>query len=111
MIEVDLKRKIEYKNSHAKKLIDPEKCYKMLEVLKKAGNKYYQFYDDFNIYTERCKENDFKGYTLLVKEEEAELMHDLTDKVERTQKAAGIQEINIEEILVTEHLKEVPVGK
>ena len=31
LIEVDLKRKVEYKNSHTKKLIDPEKCYKMLE--------------------------------------------------------------------------------
>ena len=35
LIEVDLKRKVEYKNSHIKQLINPEKCYKMLELLKK----------------------------------------------------------------------------
>ena len=48
LIEVDLKRKKEYKNSHVKQLIDPKKCFKMLELLKRSGNKYYRFYDDYN---------------------------------------------------------------
>ena len=55
LIEVDLKRKVEYQNSHLRQLINPEKCYKMLELLKKAGNVHYQFYDDFNVYSARCK--------------------------------------------------------
>ena len=59
LIEVDLKRKVEYKNSHLQQLIDPKKCFKMLELLKQKGNIHYQFYDDYNIYTERCKKEDF----------------------------------------------------
>ena len=31
LIEVDLKRKVEYKNSHTRQLINPKKCFKMLE--------------------------------------------------------------------------------
>ena len=61
LIEVDLKRKVEYKNSHIKQLINPEKCFKMLELLKRSRNPHYQFYDDYNTYTERCKQTDFKG--------------------------------------------------
>ena len=38
LIEVDLKRKVEYKNSHIKQLINPKKCYRMLELLKRKGN-------------------------------------------------------------------------
>ena len=53
LIEVELKRKLEYKNSHIKQLINPEKCYNMLKLLKRSGNPYYQFYDDLNVYTER----------------------------------------------------------
>ena len=69
LIEVDLKRKVEYKNSHIKQLINPEKCYKMLELLKKRKNPYYQFYDDYNTYTERCKKFDFKGFKVVFDEE------------------------------------------
>ena len=38
LIEVDLKRKVEYKNSHTRQLIDPKKCFNMLELLKKSEN-------------------------------------------------------------------------
>jgi hypothetical protein len=51
LIEVDLKRKVEYKNAHIKQLIDPEKCFKMLELLKRSRNPHFQFYDDYNTYT------------------------------------------------------------
>ena len=77
LIEVDLKRKVEYKNSHLQQLIDPKKCFKMLELLKRKKNIYYQFYDDYNIYTERCKAEDFRGYTIVF-DEEAELIHDIS---------------------------------
>ena len=62
LIEVDLKRKVEYQNSHQKQLINPDKCFKMLEVLKRHGNPYYQFYDDYNTYSNRCKKMDKKGF-------------------------------------------------
>ena len=32
LIEVDLKRKVEYQNSHKKQLIDPQKCFQMLDI-------------------------------------------------------------------------------
>ena len=41
----------------------------MLELLKKKKNPYYQLYDDYNTYTERCKEFDFKGYNVVFDEE------------------------------------------
>ena len=41
LIEIDLKRKVEYQNSHMRQLINPEKCFKMLQLLKKSGNIHY----------------------------------------------------------------------
>ena len=58
LVEVDLKRKVEYQNSHLKQLINPEKCFKMLDLLKRKGNPHYQFYDDYNTFKARCKQND-----------------------------------------------------
>ena len=40
----------------------------MLDVLKRAGNPHYQFYDDFHTYEERCKESDPDGYEVLFPE-------------------------------------------
>ena len=61
----------------------------MLELLKQKKNIYYQFYDDYNIYTERCKAEDFRGYTIVF-DEEAELIHDISrenkKKVNQTKK-------------------------
>ena len=67
LVGVALKRKKEYKNSHKNQLIDPNKLFKMLEKLKKNGNKYYQFYDDYNQYQARCKESDPDGYNVVFK--------------------------------------------
>ena len=39
-------------------MIDPNKIYKAMEYLKNAGNPYYQFYDDFHSYEERCVGSD-----------------------------------------------------
>jgi hypothetical protein len=69
LVGVALKRKKEYKNSHKNQLIDPNKLFKMLEKLKKNGNKYYQFYDDFNQYRARCKESDPVGYDVVFKDD------------------------------------------
>ena len=65
LIGVALKRKLEYKNTHKHQLVNPEKILRMLELLKKSGNPYYQLHDDFDTYQERCKENDPEGYEVL----------------------------------------------
>ena len=108
LIEVDLKRKVEYKNSHIKKLINPRKCFNMLELLKRERNPHYQFFDDYNTYTERCRKADFKGYTFIF-DEETELIHDLSDK--KIKEPDNNEEINMEEILETEYLEKDPVRK
>ena len=113
LIEVDLKRKVEYKNSHIQQLIDPKKCFKMLELLKKKGNIHYQFYDDYNIYTERCRDEDSRGYTVIF-DEETEVMHDISkSNKKRKGKNANSEEeeISIEEILENEYLKKDPVRR
>ena len=79
LIEVDLKRKVEYQNSHTKQLISPQKCYKMLELLKRMGNPYYQFYDDYNTYSNRCKQTDEKGYRFIF-DEDVEKILDISEK-------------------------------
>ena len=64
IISVDLKRKLEYKTTHLKQLIDVKKIYEYLRYLKNiAKNKYYQFYDDIDVYIERCEE-DQEGLSL-----------------------------------------------
>ena len=68
LIGVSLKRRLEYKNTHKRQLVNPEKIQRMLELLKKAGNPHYQFYDDFHTYEERCKESDPDGYEVLFPE-------------------------------------------
>ena len=108
LIEVDLKRKVEYKNSHIKQLINPEKCYKMLNLLKKWKNPYYQFYDDYNTYTERCKKVDFKGYTVVF-DEEVDIIEDITD-IERME-SENKEELEIEELLEEEYIKKDPAKK
>ena len=55
----------------------------MLELLKKAGNIHYQFYDDFNVYTARCRKDDFKGYNIIF-DEDTELMKDITGSNKQT---------------------------
>ena len=55
LIQVKLKRKLEYKNYHKHEYIDPHKIFKTLENLRKSGHPYYQFYDDYNTYKKRCR--------------------------------------------------------
>ena len=108
LIEVDLKRKVEYQNSHVRKLIDPKKCFKMLELLKKSGNIHYQFYDDYNVYVERCKKNDFNGYNTVF-DEDVELNQDLSDKMKLAED--NKEELSVDELLETEFLTKDPVRK
>ena len=46
----------------------------MLGKLKTNGNKYYQFYEDYNVYQARCKASDPAGYDVV--------FNDKTDNVQ-----------------------------
>jgi hypothetical protein len=65
VVEVKLKRKKIYDRCHKKEYIDPEKIIRVLGHLKNSGNPYYQFYDDFNTYEKRCKEQDKHGHQMI----------------------------------------------
>ena len=73
LIGVALKRKKEYKNSHKNQLIDPQKLFRMLNKLEARGNKYYQFYDDYHEYEERCKKTDPDGYGVVFPDEDGDV--------------------------------------
>ena len=69
LIGVSLKRKLEYKSAYRKQLINPEKIFKMLAMLKSSGNPYYQFYTDYSTFEERCKVEDPDGYDVIFSNE------------------------------------------
>ena len=58
LLEVKLKRKLEYKNTHQQALIDPERIFKALQFLKNSGHPDYQFYDNVDNYKIRCKQTE-----------------------------------------------------
>ena len=54
LLEVKLKRKLEYKNTHHQAYIDTQRVYKALDFLKINGHPEYQFFDDYHVYAKRC---------------------------------------------------------
>ena len=74
------------------------------------GNIHYQFYDDYNVYTERCKKEDFNGYTFVF-DDEVEQIRDLWDKPKTSTKEEEMEEMCMDEILETEYLEKDPVRK
>ena len=70
LIGVELKRKKEYVNTHKKQLINPKKLYKMLDKLKRSGNPYYQFYDDYQSYQDKCQKEDPNGHDIIFESNE-----------------------------------------
>ena len=70
LIGVSLKRRLEYKNTHKRQLVNPDKILRMLDMLKKAGNPHYQFHDDISTYEERCKVDDPEGHKIIFPEED-----------------------------------------
>ena len=60
LLEVKLKRKLEYKNTHQQAYVDPKKIYKALDFLKASGHPEYSFFDDYNTYRQRCKKSELK---------------------------------------------------
>lgn len=65
LIGVTLKRKLEYKQSHQRKLIDSSKMFRMLDKLKAHNNVFYSDVVSPEQYEDRCKETDRDGYTLV----------------------------------------------
>ena len=78
LIGVSLKRKLEYKNTHKRQLVDPNKILRMLDILKRSGNPYYQFHEDLETYQERCKQSDPEGYEVIFPNQDA-----LEDELEK----------------------------
>ena len=65
LVEVKLKRKLEYTNNHKREFVDPKKIFKALEHLKNSGHPGYTDFDTIEQYTDRCKETDLEGYESL----------------------------------------------
>ena len=85
LIEVEFKRKMEYKNTHKKELIDPEKIIKALVSLKKEGHPYYQDFDDLESYKERCKKLDETGHKMLFGDSDRDELIEENEEVENTE--------------------------
>ena len=73
IIPVNLKRKLEYKNTHLAQLINTKKVYKFLNFLCTMGHPSYKFYDDYKKYEQRCLVEDPIGSTLVFPEAQADI--------------------------------------
>ena len=70
LVPIKLKRKKIYERWHKKEFVNPEKIFKTLHHLKKSGHPYYQFYDDFQTYKNRCKAQDENGHSFMFENDE-----------------------------------------
>ena len=78
LLEVKLKRKLEYKNVHQQAYIDPKKIYKALAFLKKNGHPDYEFYDDYSSYNSRCKQSE-KLKATIVNDDNVEMIQEKSE--------------------------------
>merc|ERR1719295_2423597 len=76
VVPIKLKRKKEYKSHEKHEAIRPEQIFLALRYLRKAGNPYYQFYDDKETYLARCRIKDQRGLRLL-QEDKDDIEEDL----------------------------------
>ena len=75
-------------------MIDPTTLFKMIDKLKKKGNKYYQFYDNYNQYQARCRESDPVGYDVIFQDDVLEDIEKMvTDEVDLQDEIMGENEI------------------
>ena len=83
LLEIKLKRKMEYNNFHKKEFVNPTKIFKALEFLKENKHPSYLFYDAIDEYEKRCKANDPIGYDLVfVYEDGIEKIVDIDEYLE-----------------------------
>ena len=87
LVQVKLKRKRIYERSHKKEYINPEKIFKVLHYLKKMGHPYYQFYEDFKTYKNRCKIEDDDGHSLLFENDEKSNEPEQEDDIDDSQES------------------------
>ena len=76
-------------------------------MLKRRRNPYYQFYDDYNTFTNRCRNIDKRGYSFVFDEE----VESITDISEMKKDAEKREDICIEEILEKDYKENDPVKK
>ena len=74
IVPVNLKRKLEYKTTHLTQLVDINKIFKYLDFLRQMGHPGYKFYDDMNIYKNRCYAEDNKRAVLIFPEADSEII-------------------------------------
>ena len=77
LLEVKLKRKMEYNNVHKQSYVDPKRIYKALEILKKNGHPHYQFYDNIDKFEERCRLEDPGCQLIFVDDKDVEDLLDI----------------------------------
>ena len=86
IIPVQLKRKLEYKNSHREEYISVTKLVATLDTLKRMGNPYYQNINlETENYKERCQTEDPESYDVLFESPEEESHNDENDNAEKVQ--------------------------
>ena len=83
LLEISLKRKLEYKNNHKKEYINPSKIYRALNFLKLKGHPSYQFFDDITGYEERCQSEDPVGHNAVFYVEDE--IADFEDQLEKNE--------------------------
>ena len=105
LIGVQLKRKLEYKNSHKHQLINPEKLFLFIDKAKEMGNPYYRDVSTFESYRNVCRKLDKDGFNLVFGEDEDEF--DTTEVEQDPQPDDNLTD----EILLEEYEKNDPVKK
>ena len=77
LIGIALKRKMTLKGNHKRQLINPEKMFRMLEKLKKSGNKLYTDVSSPSDFKKRCEETDKVGYKVIYSDNEDDIEEEL----------------------------------
>ena len=71
LVAVTFKRKMEYKTSHiSEQLVNPQRIYKVLELLVKRGNPYYKEFQDYEDFRKRCIREDKDKLSLIFPNDE-----------------------------------------
>ena len=65
LLEIKLKRKMEYENFHKKEFVNPTKIFAALQFLREKKHPSYLFFEELNDYENRCKVSDPLGYDLV----------------------------------------------
>ena len=113
LLEVKLKRKIEYTNYHKKQYVSAKKIYKALNCLKVNNHPSYLFFDEIESYEERCQKIDPKGYDLVfVFEDGIDKIVDIDEYLENLKTSAKIKIItDIDEDFEYDDKKRDPTRK